>query len=154
MQESVNTFVELYRLGCKMTDDDIFEHIARYEDLDHLHQYIESKDEETKIQYLYAINDNRVCMALPYEIFKDKRRPPDTKSPEGDLLIFACPGWDGYISDLIDQMKYHTDEPSIVKWKLRILDKMYRLGWQAYCEQYIEPLKDKEKYFRSIILGK
>ena len=143
------TFAELYLLACKMTDDTP-EHIERYKDVDTLRQYIDSKDEDTKKRYLHSISGDRLCITIPYELFSDIRRPPDGMI-DNKPIILACPEYDHLVSDLIDHMKHCVDDPTVVKWKLMILNKVYKLGWVDYCAQYLEPLKDKDTYFRMYV---
>lgn len=142
INENPTSFAELYILGCHMTHDHFLQYIRNYKDLDNLRAYIDAMDEEKKALYLHALSDERVCIALPYEMFQDKRRPPDSETKDGTLLIFACPGYDTYISDLIDHMKHDLEnnaqktEQFLTKWKLVRLAKMYKLGWDAFKEQY------------------
>jgi hypothetical protein len=155
--EQLTTFAALYQLGCKLTDDHIQQYILNYQDLDSLRAYIDAMDADKKQLYLHALSDQRVCIALPYEIFEDKRIPPDSQDEDGNFLIFACPGYDEYVSDLIDHMKHdlennpHGNEQGLTKWKLLRLGKMYRLGWDAFRDQYLAPLRNKDEYFMSLL---
>jgi hypothetical protein len=151
------TFADLYRLGCTLTDDHLQPYIPNYQDLDNLRAYIDAMTDDKKPLYLHALSEDRLCIAIPYEMFQDKRLPPDSRDEDGDLLIFACPGYDGYVSDLIDQMKHdlennpHGSHQGLTKWKLLRLGKMYRLGWDKFSEQYVAPLKNKEEYFMTLL---
>jgi len=98
-----------------------------------LKQFIEKSDKFES--YKYALSTNRVCICLPYDIFQDKRRPPDNE----ENLIFACPGYDGYVSEIIDQMEQNSDK-NLVKWKLIRLGKVFDMGWKSFEEQYLKNL--------------
>jgi len=142
--ETPQTFEALYLKACDLTEDfPLF--ASSYRDLDSLREYIDSKEEDEKLQYLHAISDQRTCIVLPYEMFIDKRRPPDGTTKNGTQIIYACPGWDQYISDLIDHMENDLEvnpqktESFLIKWKILRLSKMYKLGWDAFSEQYLAP---------------
>lgn len=151
-----HSFAELYLAGCKLLDDTP-QYLNNYSDLDNVRKFIEEHDK--KDQLIYALSRHRTCIVLPYELFEDKRLPPDDVDDEGQQVIFACPGWDQYVSEIIDHMQNDLvnnqcrREQSLVKWKLLRLGKMFDLGWDTYCEQYLEPLKNPD-YIKNFLLAR
>lgn len=147
MDESLNnspkTFVELYKLGCKLSLDPDEEYIAVYQDLDDLVKFVKEHPESDKFKT--SISDTRVCIVIPYKMFKDKRRLPDDII-DGQEVIFACPGYDDYVSLIIDKMNNDYVLPVIKDFRKQITWKLAKLNlaltdWNAYVERYLKPFK-------------
>lgn len=147
---SIRTFEELYIKGSEVIGDDPTENLPVYQDLDKLWKFIENHPKSSEMKY--GLSSKRKCVVIPYESFIDKRRPPDGKSRNGKPVIFACVGYDTYVSLIIDEMNNSRmlptmkDEKILVKWKLVRLGKVVDLGWEAFVKQYMEPLMDKTKF--------
>jgi len=153
------TFVELYRLGCKLSNDPSEEHTAIYQDLDNLIKFVKEHSEFATLKY--SISGERVCIVIPYELFGDRRRPPDSII-DGEEVIYASPGFDGYVSSIIDHMDnsymspmHRGNKKQQVKWKLAKLD-LALTDWEAYVKRYLKPFESSEawnEYCKSLILN-
>lgn len=151
-QPNLDSFESIYREGCKILQEHP-ENLLTYQELDVLYKFIEEHPDKDKFKA--ALSPDRVCIALPYALFKDKRLPPDGESQDGEPLIFACPGLDGYVSILLDQMTLTAGTEAYVnfgavevfnKWKLMRLARLFGLGWQGFANSYLAPLRDRQKY--------
>lgn len=140
------TFEQLYREGCRIQKTEP-EHLALYVDLDKLWNHINNQEKSSeKDNFKHALSSDRVCIVIPYEMFRDKRLPPDDIIGEEEV-IFACLGFDSYISKLIDIMDnsygkniFDGNETLLVKWKLMRLSKVVDLGWDKFVTNYLTTL--------------
>ena len=141
------TFVELYKLGCKMTKESE-EHLQAYEDLDNLVKFVNEHEKSKELKF--SISDERICIVVPYQLYSDKRRQHDG-IVDGKKVIYVCPGYEIYISEIIDQMN-NTYILSVfrnlrqqISWKLEKLN-LALTDWEAYLERYLAPLKSSIDY--------
>lgn len=140
--ENIGTFVDLYKRRCQMDGEEPL-HVPLYEDLDKLLVFIEQNDSEKK-PIKKALSDDREYVAIPYEMFEEKRLPPDDITENGTEVAFASPGLDVYKSLVIDQMNnsygvdlFDDDLQMLTFWKLRRVAKVVNYGWDSYVSQYL-----------------
>lgn len=155
----LNNFVNIYKEGCRLLEESE-DRILTYQELDHLYNFIENHADKDAMRH--ALSSNRVCIIIPYAMFQEKRLPHDDIIDDVPV-VFACPGYDGYLSMIIDEMKLTagTTEyfnfgsvPAYTKWKLFRLTRVFELGWEKFAEAYLAPLHDRQKYidgFRSAV---
>jgi hypothetical protein len=143
------TFVKLYKLACRMTNDKLREYLPIYRDLDNLMTFIKEHPESEALKH--SISRSRISIVIPYEIFTDKRRPPDG-TINGKEVIYASPGSDSYVSLIIDHMDnsymspiHKNDLKQQTQWKLEKLS-LALANWNAYVERYLKPLRSAKSY--------
>lgn len=158
--EGLNSFINIYREGCRLLGESE-DRILTYRELDHLYNFIETHPDKDAMKH--ALSSRRVCITIPYAMFSEKRLPHDDVIDDVPV-VFACPGYDGYLSMIIDEMKLTTGTteyfnfgsvPVYTKWKLFRLTRVFELGWEKFAEAYLAPLRDRQKYmddFRSAVL--
>ena len=142
---NIDTFEKLYLEGCKIKEEDPI-HIELYRDIDRARKFIESKDPESKKNYTNSINDNRVCMVIPYNLSPDKRLPPDDII-DGQEVAFVSLQIDYYKREILDQFSNNYGEDilggikNLNYWKLSKLGRVYTRCWESYVEQYLSGLQ-------------
>jgi hypothetical protein len=147
------SFVELYKLGCKLSNDPLEEHLPMYQDMDNLIKFINEHPESKLLKY--SISDTRLGVFFPYDDFIDKRRPPDDFI-NGRDVIFICLGFDTYVSMIIDRMDNSHKNPMVkdiksqIKWKLLKLDLAFK-DWNAYVQRYLEPFKSSDSWDKYLL---
>lgn len=136
------SYTQLYIEGCKITNENP-EALSIYTELDKLLRYIRTHDSISFETFKAALSEDRICIVIPYEMFRDKRLGPDDILKTGPVM-YASPGNDCYISLIIDQMTdvaepihFFDNQKQLRKWKIIRLSKMLKLGWTKYCTNYL-----------------
>jgi hypothetical protein len=142
-------FVELYLEGCKLLSDPP-ERLSTYQELDEIMEFIMNHADKDMI--LASLSSTRPHIVLPYSLRSDNRLPPDDYNERNEPVFFSSPGLDRYTSLLLDRMTdqslldiYQSVEV-LNKWKLLRLQKVFDIGWNEYCQQYLAPLQNREQY--------
>lgn len=141
--ENIGSFVDLYKKRCQMDNEEPL-HTKLYEDLDKLLFFIEQNDSKEK-PIKKALADDRDFVVIPYEMFEEKRLPPDDVTENGTEISFSSPGLDIYKSLVIDQMDnsygvelFDDDLQMLTLWKLKRVAKVVNHGWDKYVDEYLE----------------
>ena len=138
--KKIKTFESLYLFGCRLRKEKPF-HIKIYKNLDKLWDFMKTHSDVSYDKFKAAFSWKRSCIAIPFELAKEKRYDPDHY---GDVAIrMSCPATDQYISMVIDQMpkedfKLTIDgKYNIITWKLERLEKVLNWGWKKFRFKYL-----------------
>jgi len=139
-------FEELYIEACKITEEEP-DRVEIYKDVDRVMNFIEEHEECE--MFADALDPERTCIVIPYEMYQDKRLPPNGITDDDILTISASPGLDKYRSLLVDQME--SDEGAdlmgnikrLREWKLSIVSRALREMWEDYCRRYLETARQQ-----------